>query len=289
MAAIDTIKISVNAILKWFGLELRRIPPKKTLAPLFDDPLEVIRKINSHKDAALNCPLHKCVAFNGTSFSNRGWDPFVQTAKEYIESGVRRYEGSYLEKYYNGWRPKNARDALIGATDGPLILESQPSYMRHLPWSHRSIGESAEFMRRIIEIENSAFGNEALKPSNGYGLHGPVSNEKGVLEYERLVDVVDSIRKWGFDRWRGDITVDVLKRSDQFCYVIMHGHHRAGAMAALGYRFIPAIPGRFIEDQYVDHWPSVYQKIWTREEALAYFNHLFDFDSLSWAKARKLL
>lgn len=285
---IDTLKHHVKAILKSFGLELRRIPLTTNPAPLFDDPLEVIRKINSHKHAALKCPLNQCVAFNGMSFSNLGWHPFVQTAKEYIETGVRRYEGSHLEKYYTYWQPKNARDALIGATFGPVILEKQPSYIKHLPWSLRTIEERAAYMRRIIEIENAAFGNKLLTPNDGYGLHGPVSNEKGKLEYERILDVVDSIKKWGFDRWRGDITVEVLKRGSQFRYVITHGHHRTAAMAALGHDFIPATPEILIEDLYVDHWPSVYQKAWTREEALAYFNHLFDFNSLSWAKGHNL-
>lgn len=289
MELINLFKFSIKAILRTFGLELRRVTDFPSPAPLFDDPLEVIRKINSHESAALNCPLRQCVTFNGMPFSRQGWHPLVKTASDYINTGIRSYEGSLLERYYRNWQPKNARDALIGAINGPSILDDQPAYLKHTPWSHRDVEERASYMSQIINIENSIFGGEFLTPSDGYGLHGPVSYEKGELEYNRLIDLVDSIKKQGFDRNKEDISVEVLKKENEIRYVIVHGHHRAAVMAALGYDFIPVIPLSLIEEKYVEHWPSVYKNIWTREEALAYFYHLFDFDSLSWAKERNLL
>lgn len=280
----DTIKKTIKTLLRKANLEIRQIPEGRRPPKLFDDPLEVIHKINSHEPAALNCPLSECVAFNGLAFSEQAWHPFVQAAKEYIDTGVRNYEGSSLEKYYDRWQPNNAREALIGATLGPTTLDLQPSYIKHLPWSHRSIEERAAYMRRVIEIENAAFGNGSLTVADGYGLHGPVSKMKGKLEYERIIDLVDSIQKWGYDRWRGDVTVEVLKRGSQFRYIITHGNHRAAALTALDYKFIPAHPIILIDDVEVDHWPSVYKKAWTAEEALIYSNHLFDFNSLHWAK-----
>lgn len=57
-------------------------------------------------------------------------------------------------------------------------------------------------------------------------------------------------------------------------------------MSALGYETIPAI---FFRSHVVDiemarHWPNVRNGLWTREQAEAYFHHLFDFDSLAWAR-----
>lgn len=61
-------------------------------------------------------------------------------------------------------------------------------------------------------------------------------------------------------------------------------------MTALGFQTIPA---RFHRQHVVDiemaeHWPQVRSGLWTQEQAEAYFNHLFDFDSRAWARARGL-
>jgi len=281
---VEYLKNVVKHVLRKSNYELRPIAKRSYPPQLYYDPSEVIRMRNSHELAALSCPIDDCISFNGLEFSDRGWHPFTQAAKLYLENGIREYKGTSLEAYYAKWQPRNARDALVGAKFGPLKLNSQPSYIKHLPWSQRSIEERAAYMARVIEIENVEFGGEKLTIEDGYGLHGPVSIEKGRLEYHRIIDVVDSIRNWGYDRWRGDIVVEVLKRDGQCCYLVTHGHHRVAAMAVLGHKYIPAIPDVLIEDRYVSHWPSVYKGEWNREEALAYFNHLFDFNSLAWAK-----
>lgn len=285
-ALLDSLKGRVKASLGLLGLEIRRVehaPPP----PLCDDPLEVLHRRNSHDLVALDCPLSDCVAFNGMSLSKQGWHPLVRAASEYVESGNREYEGSCLEQYYATWQPRNGREALLCAV-GPAILERYPSYVKHAPWLHRTVDEQAAYMARVIEIENLAFGDGSLGSSAGYGLHGPISKEKGQLEYDRLVNLVDSIRKKGYSRSAGDVTVHVLQRADRFRYVILHGHHRAAVLAALGHDSIPAIPEVLVDSRYADHWPAVYRQEWSKEEALAYFSHLFDFDSLAWARDRQL-
>jgi hypothetical protein len=233
--------------------------------------------------------LAECVAFNGFSFSDQGWHPLAQAGAEYLQNGVRRYEGSCLEQFFDNWRPRNALEALNGSLTGPAALGAIPAFARVVPWSNRSLEESAAYMARIIEIENQAFGAPSLGPSDGYGLHGPVSPKKGTLEYLRLVDLIDSIRRKGYSRTGGDITVEVLHRSGRFRYVIVHGHHRSAALVALGKRHAPVIPEILVEREHVDHWPAVYQGWWSRAEALAYFDHLFEFDSASWARERGLV
>jgi len=279
--------LCVNALkstMRKIGLDVRSAAEVAPPPPIYDDPLEVISKINSHEFSALNCPLDECVTFNGLSFSSHGWHPFIETASAYIDTGMRKYEGSCLEQYYANWRPLNGRDALIGATLGPSILGDELPHVIHLPWYRSSIKERATYLSHIIDIENACFGGKGLTLLDGYGLHGPVSSQKGRLEYGRIIDLIDSIQHLGYDRWRGDVSVNVLKRDDQYRYVITHGHHRVAVMAALGHKFIPVLPGLLIEDCHVNHWSSVYLDVWKKEEALTYFNHLFDFDSLAWAK-----
>ena len=57
-------------------------------------------------------------------------------------------------------------------------------------------------------------------------------------------------------------------------------------MAALGYETIPAvfILPFIVTIEMVEYWPQVRRGIWTLEQAVAYMNHLFDFNPREWAR-----
>ena len=141
-----------------------------------------------------------------------------------------------------------------------------------------------KFTERNVEVESLSIGGRVLTIKDGYGLQGPVSPEKALFEHKRLIDVVRSIQEIGYDRALGDMTAQVLKRGQEYRYRLMHGHHRAGALVALGYVSIPIVPTMLVDKEEVEHWPQVYRGIWSSDEALAYFDHLFDFDSGAWAQ-----
>ncbi len=62
-------------------------------------------------------------------------------------------------------------------------------------------------------------------------------------------------------------------------------------MQALGERTIPAVfktPCLYdVAD--VAYWPDVRSGIWSKEEAIRYVDHLFEFDPRSWAREHGLL
>jgi hypothetical protein len=39
----------------------------------------------------------------------------------------------------------------------------------------------------------------------------------------------------------------------------------------------------------VDRWPQVRAGVWTREAAIRYIDHLFDFDATAWARQLGLI
>lgn len=278
----------LKAGLRTLGIEMRRASEAPPPPPLLQDPLEVVSRRNSHDFVALECPLSECVVYNGFTTARSGWHPFVQAASDYIERGIDDYERSLLPRYYQAWQPKNALDAMIGLASGPASLMELPSYVFHVPWSDKTPREQAAFMARIIEIENSSFGAPTLTSADGYCLHGPVSASKGRLELKRLLRVVESIRRHGYDRSKGDVTVHVLHRNGQFRYMIIHGQHRAAALAALGHERLPAIPINLVDADHVEHWPGVYRGFWTASDALTFFDHLFRFDSRAWADEKRI-
>jgi len=179
-------KTFVKTFFKELGFELRKIP-KKPLPWIYADPLEAIHHINQGQPSAIECHVSHCVAFNGFAFGNLGWHPFVETIREHLYSGRCSYAGSFLEKYYATWQPKNAQDALIGAKSGPKKLSEYPSYLIYAPWNKRGINEHLQDLERIAKYESISFTGEEISIKDGYCYQGPVSKNKGQMEYKRLV------------------------------------------------------------------------------------------------------
>lgn len=267
------------------GFEFRRLPPPRVPPPMIEDPMEAMSLNRSGRTVVVRAPIEQCVVFNGLSLSPTGWHPFVAAAREILATGRSQFEGSALDAYYRAWQPANALEALIGAPGGPEILESYPPYLMYAPWLEMSADERLASMQQIIEMENAVSGADETAAEGGHGLQGPVSITKARIEYRRLLDVLRSIQASGFNRSLGDITAQVLKRGDEYRFRIAHGHHRAAALAALGYDHVPVVPKKFIDLGEAPHWPRVHRGPWSQGQAETFLNHHFDFDSLHWARA----
>lgn len=280
----QAIRNLANQCLGAFGLEVRRTRPPPRPSAMVDDPLEAMSQLRSGRAVVIRAPIEQCVIFNGMSLAPGGWHPLVAAAHEALASARPRFEGSRLQRYYEAWQPADALEALIGATEGPDSLRAYPSHLMHAPWLDASPDERLAAIRRIVELENAARGKGSLGVEGGYGLQGPVTLAKGCIEYVRLLEVLQSIRKSGFDRSKGDVTGQVLKRGDEYRFRIVHGHHRAAALAALGHDSVAIQPKMLLASDEVAHWPQVYRGLWAPAQAETYFNHHFDFDSRAWAQ-----
>ena len=128
----------------------------------------------------------------------------------------------------------------------------------------------------------------------GFNQFGPVSHRKGCIEYNRLVNVFESIQANGYQRsteMDGDVGGMLLRHDSKYRFVVSQGHHRMAAVASLGRKRIPVriicpIP---VEVRDVEHWTQVKNGIWGRDSAVRYFKHLFDSNSRAWARKRNLL
>lgn len=256
--------------------------------PVLETPEAALERHREGGEAAFFCPVEHCVIFNGLSMAVGGWHPFVQTVREHLITGQDGYAGSILERYYQGWQPSNALEALIGATAGPAELTRYPAHLMHAPWLRDGPEERLRSMERIMREEGREHGGVRLKASEGHGFQGPVSARKGELEYQRLRRVLKSIQSQGYDRQYGDVHVQVLRRGNDHRFRIVHGHHRVAVMSALGHEAFVAVPRFVVCREEVASWPWVQRGPWTVNSALRYFDHHFDFDSLAWARARGL-
>jgi hypothetical protein len=128
--------------------------------------------------------------------------------------------------------------------------------------------------------------------TDGFKDHGPVSPQIGRLEFERLRQTCATLSRVRYDRAKGDVSVLVIRRGDDYRFLNFGGGlHRTAAMKALGHDFVPAKPQRpwVIDVDEVDRWPQVRAGVWTREAAIRYIDHLFDFDAAAWARQLGLI
>lgn len=295
-----TVKRNVEYILHKFGINVSfRANPfflsiyrdgNRSLdeSDIVDCPLEALSLEQDGKNVVFMCPLDKVVSPMGFSYSPETWHPFVETVREFSEGDCESYESSVLKKYYEKWTPDNAAEALVGFEKPPSLFYDQPAHIHRLyPWKASGVEKIDKEIRSWAHKDNMEHGYVRWKlETDGYQFHGPVSHEKGNLEFKRLTKLYKTIKKEGYNLTFGGVSVLMLRNGDEFRFIQAGpGIHRTAVMAGLGYELIPAEFKRccVIDIDFVDYWPQVLKGIWSRESAVAYFNYLFNYNSRAWA------
>lgn len=300
-AARTIAKKALKKPFHLFGLEVVRLgslgPDPSSPPEVKDHPIDALyteeRLHMVHRGPAFLCDLEWCTTRHGFRFGPTDWDPCVAALIEYVAQDSESYETSFLKKYYSAFQPKNASHIILDDSLSPSVLSQFSPWAFVPPWENQSPTESEASLRGHIYKDNKRAGRTNIELEEGHHYFGPVSTEKGRLEFNRLTSVYESIAQIGYKRqgnWDGDIGGVLLRRGDEYRVLVDHGGHRLAAVAALGYESIPVriVRPTIIEARDVDHWPQVESGVYTREEALTYFHYLFDFNSLDWAKKRGL-
>lgn len=251
-------------------------------------PQEALYWTGRDRPAVFDCDLALTVKLNGLSYGSNGYHPFVVSIRE-IGATDCGYEGSLLERFYQKHQPSNAAEAFIGFDRAPTIYRSFASHVYRLsPWCHGDPQEIIGMVRSFTERHAKRHGKQRLTlERDGYQYHGPVSEAKGTLEHQRLSSIYAAIGANGYDERFGYARFVILKRGSEYRYLLDGaGNHRAACMSALGYRSIPAVLRTrcLVDIDMVEHWPQVVSGLWKTREAVAYLDHLFDFDSRAWAR-----
>ncbi|MBE0472078.1 MAG: hypothetical protein IBX55_21545 [Methyloprofundus sp.] len=127
-------------------------------------------------------------------------------------------------------------------------------------------------------------GENGLSAKHGASFYGPVSNKKLELEYQRVKQTFQSIKKHGYLPHKfGHIDGFFLQYQGQYKFYVNGAKHRAAALAALGYSHIPVMlkdnMPRLVADTDVENWPLVASNKISKDFALsvlkAYFVALY--------------
>lgn len=279
----------VKGLLSYIGVEIKRIDSIIERPRLFNDYKEALLFNQGGKHSAFLCPIAKCTHYIGLGFSKLDWHPFVQTVHQLQDNPSLTYDTSILKDYYNNWIPKTASEAIAGFHDCPEIFVTLKPHLLFLsPWAaltQADIDIDVEWWNRK---DNTEHGRSDLNyPEHGWAFFGPTHADKGILEFNRLVKLYKSLSNNGYDESKGYVGVSVLKSGDDYRYLVGGGgYHRIAVMAALGFETAPATFHRnsVIDVKDIRVWPNVRNGIWSEQQAKAYVDHLFEFDSKRWAE-----
>lgn len=224
-------------------------------------------------------PIEKCRS-NMLGYTTNG-NPFVKTLKAYSdkESG---YSGSLLEAYYEQFCPISMRAVLESDN---INLEKYHPMATVMPWSTATPDE--KFLRACIDVNApNILSREAhklglsTKDSFGWQYFGPISENLGQLEYERLISVYKTIKENGYHpNQYGYIHGQFLVNDKDWVWVNIGGKHRFATLAALEFKTIPiALRSRssalFIHRSEAEYWPNVKNGLFTKQDALDIFDRI---------------
>lgn len=280
---------SIKKTFELAGIEIRRVDVPSATPRLFDCPLEALLYSQGGKPSRFNCPVNLSTHCVGLGLGEASWNPFVEMLSQYREDPGLTYQDSILKIYFDSWAPTTAAHAIAGFHDVPKRFHNLPPYQLFLsPWSSLSERDVEEDTIWWNQKDNREHGGEGLSfPGDGWAFFGPVSTAKGELEFNRSVQLFQSIKSNGYDVTCGGVGVTLLKRGSDYRYLIGGGgYHRAAVMRALGFETFPAQFHRnsVVDVADVELWPNVRNGLWAPDQASAYVDHLFDFDGRGWAE-----
>jgi hypothetical protein len=282
---------STRNALRAFGIEVRRTRPAAPgPPPLVDDPIEALHLARGGAAVAFRCPLHLATDTRGFDFAPGGWHPWVAELQDQQRGERTGFGGSLLERYFGSFQPRSALDALVGLElgRGRCGLTDLPSELFWLtPWMVGSPEELQASVRAWTLRGAKQHGLSDYEPArDGTPYHGPVSTRLGEVEVGRLRSARAVLEQDGYDRRFGDSLFYLVRRGGELRAVKFgSGYHRTAAAAALGHDAMPAQLREplAVDVDDVDDWPQVRSGMWSREAALRYVDHLFDFDARAWA------
>ena len=215
-------------------------------------------------------------AFPCFSFENDLNHPYVLAAKFGGFNEERTYQ--ILKSYYTFVSPGNAAEVYNITLPTPVV-SSSPSWAVVLPWESDNQEQWLERVRLSVRSENKGEGVR-MNVERGWSWLGPTSNEKARLEAKRLISILKSVSKEGYQRKDspdGDIIVNILlKNEHEWVWQARTGQHRAAVLGSLNFRNVPVRVMKFVRRDEVNYWPNVLNGLYTVNHALKIFDMIFE-------------
>lgn len=238
-------------------------------------PIEIVYETrqNAASIVLINIPVSRCRTQIWNTLEKEK-SPFVSTIINYQKNRSINYSTSPLKQYYETYLPGNAAEVL--RLNGNKTLSGIPPFGYILPWDNQNFDQAIKIRQKVALYENKKEGSR-LDITAGHTDFGPVSDQKGEIEFKRLIRVTEQIQEFGYkeEPYLEDGGIRgyfLIGTGNDWCFNIKSGKHRAYALAALGYDSIPVVIDSellsIIRTIDIDFWPQVRGSIFSPEEAL---------------------
>lgn len=210
-------------------------------------------------------PVEKMVGRPIFGYGPKSWHPLKAACEELIADIDAPYQGSILQRFYATFQPTTVAEAHHLEDAGPLETLSVLSLFE--PWSRPRPPYDDPF---------------SPQTPSGTPVFGPLTDEAGEVEWQRLRRSVVSVRDYGYQPRlfaQGRINVTVLRSRGEERYLVMHGLHRTAVLSAMGLERIEVgIDHRnpwVIDENQVDRWPYVRSGFVTKDLAVRNLRRYF--------------
>jgi len=279
------IKYLIKRVLNYIGYEIKKKKTNKIDNSYYaSGDLSYDEMIYYRREGHNSQPIFKVetkIITNSIcfAFSDDGWHPFVSLLKDYINNEKLIYNNSILDLYYKNFTPKSMAEIYIDELDEcKNEIKEVPSQWLLLPW---------ELTPRMPG------GEKGLDLEHGIQVFGPVSKQKGQLEFDRVIKTYKSIKEKGFNINQSTIYGQFLKNGTEYRFKINSGNHRVPALSVLKYNKIPValdprVP-RVIDIERIDDWPQVKNGLLSKKIAKKIFLRFFHHNGSMRAKELGLI
>ncbi len=224
--------------------------------------------------------IKDCTSINGFAFG-QGWHFLVETLEQYKKNRSIKYEDTALAKYYECYQPQNLLEALFGKnktdndSDFLALTKYRSPQNAPMPWTP-------------MKMVTKSF----KRNSGDYGPKDKFSNY-GIHRMRRLISIYGSIKENGFDEEKNSEIGDhikgiLLKRNNEYKFLVVNGNHRIAALSALGYQKVSVRSCKkfpsIIDIDNCPNWPCVKKGIYNENAARKILLHYFEENGLNKAK-----
>lgn len=272
-----------NILKKLFRKELIA-EPAFNLITAGTHPLDI--EYSGFEGSVIDIPVNRCRSYLLGYLPQE--HPFCKTLKQY-NTQPHTFENSNLSKYYETFKPKTMADVLKIKSKK---LEEYPAMATIMPWSYSN--PEQRIARFCIEGRDSKLLSRegykhGLDPVDNFGCQffGPISNDHGELEFNRLISVNNDIIKEGYaPSQHGHLHGEFLIDGADWVWIAIGGKHRFSVLSALDFDTIPVArrarwAALFVRRSEVAHWPNVRNGLFSVEEALSVFDRIMKGSKIS--------
>lgn len=276
-----TIKF-LKQVFKFFGVQVQKT---KNIAPYYLESQSLVSPIlinyvPNKNGVVINVDMQKGRGLPIYSYGNEGGHPFSVAAKMVKNLSPEKQCAKILEVlsvYYTSVLLKSAGELALASKTS--ALHDFPVWSIVMPWENKNLAEWKEHVENSVVSENSVE-NSTAGIEKGWAWIGPVHDDKLHIEANRLTRVLQSVQTYGYKRNDGDdgdiIAHILINEQNEWVWQSIAAQHRASVLSALGWEKIPIRVTKVIRRQDADFWPNVLNGTFTKSEALAFFDMIFD-------------